>query len=109
MIRSISGLFNSSGGGAEGVGFLRSPVAAVPAPRQLEVPVPAMRAEGRAERAELEPAHVQLARYSAVGTKPPMSVPQYGMPDRPVLIAIGTCVFSVSHRDCTSPDHRNAP
>ena len=38
-----------------------------------------------------------------------MSVPQYGMPDRPVLIATGTCVFNVSQNDYTSPDHRNAP
>src|SRR5688572_15006781 len=34
--------------------------------------------------------------YSAVGTKPPMSVPQNGMPDRPVFTATGTCVFNVS-------------
>src|SRR3954467_2703705 len=47
--------------------------------------------------------------YSAVGTNPPMSVPQNGMPDSPVLIATGTCVFSVSHVEYTSPDQRNAP
>ena len=40
----------------------RSELAGVPAPRQPQVPVAAVRAEQRAERAELEPAHVQLAR-----------------------------------------------
>jgi hypothetical protein len=38
-----------------------------------------------------------------------MSVPQYGMPESPVLIATGTCVRSVSQVVKTSPDHRNAP
>ena len=44
---------------------------------------------------------------SCVGTKPPMSVPQYGIPLSPTLTAIGTWFFSVSHSELTSPDHRN--
>lgn len=32
---------------------------------------------------------------SFVGTNPPMSVPQKGMPDSPVLMAIGMWTFSV--------------
>src|SRR6185503_20288917 len=47
--------------------------------------------------------------YSAVGTNQPISVPQNGIPERPVLTATGTCVFSVSQVEYTSPDHRNAP
>src|SRR5579862_587100 len=47
--------------------------------------------------------------YSAVGTKPPMSVPQNGSPDNPLLMATGTWVLSVSHREATSPDHTKPP
>src|SRR6185295_18135140 len=39
----------------------RPAVAAVPTPRQSQMPVAAVRAEQRIERAELEPAHMQLA------------------------------------------------
>src|SRR5690349_4752686 len=46
---------------------------------------------------------------SGVGTKPPISVPQYGIPLRHVLTVSATCVRSVSHVEYTSPDHRNAP
>src|ERR1035441_10107071 len=43
----------------------------------------------------------------AVGTKPPMSVPQYGMPVSPALMPMGTWLRSVSQSELTSPDHRN--
>src|SRR5581483_9003902 len=46
---------------------------------------------------------------SRVGTKPPISVPQYGIPLRHVLTAFGTWTLRVSHCEFTSPDHRNAP
>ena len=39
---------------------------------------------------------------------PPMSVPQKGIPLKPVLMATGTWVFNVSHVESTSPDQRNA-
>src|SRR5688572_33222848 len=42
--------------------------------------------------------------YSAVGLKPPMSVPQYGNPDKPVLMPTATWVFKVCQNARTSPD-----
>ena len=46
---------------AKGPRLERAAVAAVPPPRQAQVPVPPMGAEERTKRPELEPAYVQLA------------------------------------------------
>src|SRR5581483_2165840 len=46
---------------------------------------------------------------SLVGIKPPVSLPQYGSPESPVLMATGTCNCSVSHVELISPDQTNAP
>ena len=64
------------------------------------MPVAAVRAERRTERAELEPAHVQLAgvvrgRHEAAD----VGAPDTECPTDPVLIATGTCVFSVSQNE----------
>src|SRR5688572_9208151 len=42
-------------------GFERTTIAAIPAPRQTEMPVASVRPERRIEGTELEPAHVELA------------------------------------------------
>src|SRR6185437_3706731 len=39
----------------------RAAIAAVPSPRETQVPVPTVRSKHRTERAELEPSHIELA------------------------------------------------
>ena len=77
--------------------------ARVPAPRQPQLPRPSVRSEQRTERAELEPPHIQLSRelrrrHEAADVGAPR-----GMPVSPVLIAIGTCVRSVSQVEKCRP------
>src|SRR5438270_3898176 len=43
---------------------------------------------------------------SLVEKKPPVSVPQYGMPLSPVLSASAICARSVDHCELVSPDQR---
>ena len=74
-----------------------------PPPGQVQFPVAAMGTEQRTKRGKLEPARNSSPVYSWVGMKPPMSVPQKGIPLRPLLMPTETWVLSVSHREKHRP------
>ena len=80
-------------------------------PRAGAASSPAVRAEQRAERAELEPAHVQLARKFLRGNEAADVGAPVGNAGQAGVDPDGTCVFSVSQRgmDIARPEERRVP
>src|SRR5687768_7519792 len=109
MIRSVSGLFNSSGGGLKALVSKGPPSPPFQPHGSLRCQLrPCARNDGQ-NAPNWNQRTCNSPVYSTVGLKPPMSVPQYGSPERPVLMPTATWVARVSQRERTSPDQMKPP